>query len=79
MEIGMKLFAMIVMTLMSLRGRTIRGNLMSNARKVDMEMVPKSVVVAWKNADLTVSCEATIGYWLRWKYHWDTVAPVVAR
>jgi len=78
-EMGMKLFAMMVMMLTIFRGRRIRGSLMSNAKKVDIEIVPKSVVVAWKNADLTVSCEETTGNWLRWKYHCDTVAPVVAR
>jgi hypothetical protein len=50
---------------------------MRSAIRVDKQMVPKRVVIAWLNAAATISLEVGEGTIFRWKYHWDTVAAVV--
>jgi hypothetical protein len=50
---------------------------MRSAIRVDRQIVPKRVVIAWLNAAATISLEVGEGTTFRWKYHWDTVAAVV--
>lgn len=60
-------------------GSSSSGSRMARASSVDRLMVPKMVVSAWFSAAATTSLDDGAGCALRWKYHWDTVAPVVAR
>ena len=51
---------------------------MTSAIRVDKLIVPKRVVVECPNAAVTISLEVGEGTAFRWKYHWETVAAVVA-
>src|SRR3569833_2608290 len=60
-------------------GRRSSGSRMTRARSVDRLMVPKLVVSEWFSAAATTSREDGVGCAFRWKYHCETVAPVVPR
>lgn len=60
-------------------GSTSSGRRISKARSVERQMVPKRVLVEWLNAACTTCREVGAGTVRRWKYHWLTVAAVVAR
>ena len=61
------------------RGRMRKGRRTRRARRVEKQMVPKEVVVAWESAAEMTWREVGAGTERRWKYHWLTVAAVVAR
>ena len=61
------------------RGRTRKGRRIASARMVEKQIVPKIVVVAWVTAARMTAWDEGAGMERRWKYHWETVAAVVAR
>lgn len=76
---GIREYAKMAIAPIRRRGRTSRGRRIRRARRVERQIVPKRVVVAWLNAAMTTSLEVGAGMLLRWKYHCDTVAAVVDR
>ena len=61
------------------RGRTMRGSRTASEIKVERQMVPAMVYEACVNEACTTVEAGGVGVVFRWKYHWETVAAVVAR
>lgn len=76
---GMTVYEQIPARARTRRGRIRKGRRISSARRVDRQIVPKRVVVAWEKAALITWRDVGAGTERRWKYHCDTVAAVVAR
>lgn len=76
--VGIKEYAKMEIMLVKRVGRTNNGNRTSNAISVERLTVPKSVVVEWLSAAMTISLDDGEGTAFRWKYHCETVAAVVA-
>lgn len=77
--VGTNEYANILTTPIMRLGKRSSGSRITSAMSVERLMVPKRVVVAWFNAAATISREEGAGTVLRWKYHCETVAAVVAR
>ena len=60
-------------------GRMMRGRRTRRERKVERLIVPKRAPVAWAREARTTCWLVGCGTARRWKYHWLTVAAVVAR
>jgi len=71
-------YAKMLMIPTTLLGRIRRGNRISSASNVERAIVPKRVVVECWKAAITTSLDEGEGTTLRWKYHCETVAAVVA-